>query len=61
MMLNWLGDRNREAQARAAARAVEAAVAAALADPRHHPADLGGTSTAAALGDAVAAAIHPPA
>ncbi len=61
MMLDWLGDRHRDLQAKAAARAIEAAVAAVLADPRHHTADLGGTSTTAALGDAVAAAIRPTA
>ena len=58
MMLDWLGERHGDAQAQAAARAVEAAVASTLADPRHHPADLGGNASTAAVGDAIAVAIR---
>jgi len=57
MMLDWLGDRREDAQARVAARAIEAAVSPTLADPRHHPADLGGQASTAAVGNAIASAL----
>ena len=57
MMLEWLGERKQDEQARAAAKAIEAAVEATLLDRRFHAADLGGGASTQAVGDAVAAQI----
>ena len=57
MMLEWLGERKQDEQARAAAKAIEAAVEATLLDRRFHAADLRGGASTQAVGDAVAAQI----
>jgi 3-isopropylmalate dehydrogenase len=57
MMLAWLGDRREDRQASAAAHAIQAAVEATLSDRRYHTADLGGTASTRAVGDAVASQI----
>jgi 3-isopropylmalate dehydrogenase len=57
MMLEWLGERAQDGQARTAAKAIESAVEATLRDRRFHTADLGGSAATMAVGDAVAARI----
>ena len=57
MMLEWLGERKQDDAARKAAQAIEAAVAATLADRRFHTADIGGSASTGAVGDAVASRI----
>jgi 3-isopropylmalate dehydrogenase len=54
MMLEWLGERARDGQARAAAKAIGSAVEVTLRDRRFHTADLGGGAATMAVGDAVA-------
>lgn len=54
MMLEWLGERARDGQARAAAEAIGSAVEVTLRDRRFHTADLGGGAATMAVGDAVA-------
>jgi 3-isopropylmalate dehydrogenase len=54
MMLDWLGDRRSDPEAKMAAKAIEAAVAKVLADPHYHTADLGGKASTTMVGDAVA-------
>ena len=57
MMLVWLGERNDDPVAISAAEAIDGAVGQVLRDPANHTADLGGTATTSAVGDAVAAAV----
>ncbi len=57
MMLDWLGERKQDGEARAAAKTIEGAVEATLQDRRFHTADLGGSTSTRAVGDAVAAQI----
>jgi len=57
LMLEWLGERKQDDAARKAAQAIEAAVAATLADRRFHTADIGGSASTGAVGDAVASRI----
>ena len=57
MMLEWLGERKQDDAARKAAEAIESAVAATLADRRFHTADLGGSASTRAVGDAVVSRI----
>ncbi|MFQ5830703.1 MAG: isocitrate/isopropylmalate dehydrogenase family protein [Candidatus Methylomirabilia bacterium] len=57
MMVDWLGERKQDPQARAAARAIEGAVEITLGDSRFHTPDVGGRATTKAVGDAVAAQI----
>ncbi|MBI4573698.1 MAG: isocitrate/isopropylmalate dehydrogenase family protein [candidate division NC10 bacterium] len=54
MMLDWLGQRKPDVQARTAVKAIEAAVEMTLRDRRFHTADLGGAAATGAVGDAVA-------
>jgi 3-isopropylmalate dehydrogenase len=54
MMLDWLGDRRSDPQAKMGARAIEAAMAKVLKDPHYHTVDLGGKASTAMVGDAVA-------
>jgi len=56
-MLEWLGDRRQDPEASAAARAIEAAVEATLRERQTHTADLGGTASTSAVGDAVSSKI----
>jgi 3-isopropylmalate dehydrogenase len=57
MMLDWLGDRKSDPEAKQAAKSVEAAVAKVLRNPDLHTADLGGKAFTADVGDAVAGEI----
>jgi 3-isopropylmalate dehydrogenase len=54
MMLDWLGERKSDAQAKMSAKAIEDAVAGVLTDLRFHTADLGGKAGTVEVGDAVA-------
>ncbi|HSB69133.1 MAG TPA: isocitrate/isopropylmalate dehydrogenase family protein [Candidatus Methylomirabilis sp.] len=58
MMLEWVGERQGDSQARQAARAIETAVEATLIDPRYHTADLGGRASTKLVGDAVVGKIR---
>lgn len=58
MMLEWLGERKQDAQAREAAWVIESAVEATLADRRYHTPDLGGEASTSVVGDAIAAAVR---
>jgi 3-isopropylmalate dehydrogenase len=57
LMLEWLGERDGDAATAAAARRIETAVAAVLRAGGTLTPDLGGRSTTAGVGDAVAAAL----
>jgi 3-isopropylmalate dehydrogenase len=57
MMLDWLGDRKSDPEAKKAGKSVEAAVAKVLRNPDRHTADLGGRAFTADVGDAVAGEI----
>lgn len=57
LVLEWLGRRDRDAEAETAARRIEAAVASVLRAGRALTPDLGGHATTAAVGNAVAAAL----
>jgi 3-isopropylmalate dehydrogenase len=61
MMLDWLGHKNENAEAREAGRALDAAVSRVLSEGRVRSADLGGSATTLAVAEAVAAALrdHP--
>jgi 3-isopropylmalate dehydrogenase len=61
MMLDWLGHKNENAEAREAGRALDAAVSRVLSEARVRSADLGGSATTLAVAEAVAAALrdHP--
>ena len=54
MMLDWLGDRKSDLQAKMAAKTIEAGVAKVLRDLQHHTADLSGKASTSMVGDAVA-------
>jgi 3-isopropylmalate dehydrogenase len=58
MMLEWLGERAGDGQARAAGRAIESAVEETLADKRFHTGDLGGKAFTLDVGNAVASRIR---
>ncbi len=58
MLLEWLAARHGRNDMAAAAGCMERAVNTILADPGQHTPDLGGTSSTAAFGDAVVAAIE---
>lgn len=58
MMLEWLADTKHDPQCARAAQAIERAVEQTVADRRYHTSDLGGSARTAAVGDAVARAIH---
>lgn len=57
MMFSHLGAAHSRADWSAAGRAMQRAVARALADPRHHTADIGGTATCSQLCEAVVDAV----
>ena len=57
MMLTWLGQKNKDAEALAAARTIEEAVGRALGSKASHPVDLGGKARTRDVGDAVASEI----
>jgi 3-isopropylmalate dehydrogenase len=59
MLLDWVGERRGDELARRAAGWLDAAVAAALADGSALTADLGGSASTVAAGDAVLAALEP--
>jgi len=54
MMLDWLGDRRSDPDAKKGAKAIETAMAKVLMNPRYHTADLGGNAPTTMVGDAVA-------
>ena len=54
MLLDWLGNRRKDAKLTQAAAAIERALDAAIADPATRTADLGGTRGTKAFGEAVA-------
>ena len=58
MMLEWLGERRSDNDARQAAEKIESAVARVLAEGRALPQDLGGKATCSEVGEAVAQAIR---
>ncbi len=57
MLFEWLATRRNEPKAREAARLINAAMEKVVAEAKHLTADLGGTASTAAMGDAVARAI----
>jgi 3-isopropylmalate dehydrogenase len=57
MMCRWLGLQHDDVAATRAADRIETAVARALADPRAHTRDLGGTASTRACADAVLATL----
>jgi 3-isopropylmalate dehydrogenase len=58
MMLDWLGHRNGNTEAREAGRAMDAAVTKVLSEGRVRSADLGGSATTLAVAEAVGAALR---
>lgn len=58
MMLEWLGDRHNDDRAKAAASDIERAVQAVLKEGRYRTADIGGNSSTAEVGEAVAATLR---
>jgi 3-isopropylmalate dehydrogenase len=54
MMLDWLGDRRLDSQAKTAAQAIDSAVARVLMDSQHHTVDMGGKASTEGVGNAVA-------
>jgi 3-isopropylmalate dehydrogenase len=57
MMCRWLGQQHEDPAATRAADRIESAVASAVADPRSHPADLGGTASTRETAEAVIKAL----
>ena len=55
MLLEWLGRKRNEPKAVEAARLIDAAVDKVIAEAQHLTADLGGTASTTAMGDAIAA------
>jgi len=53
MMLEWLGQQNKDADCMSAAKAIEEAVGSMLLNPQHHTTDLGGTAKTVDIGNAV--------
>lgn len=58
MMLDWLGDRKSDPQAKKASQAIDSAVAEVLMDPRNHTADIGGKASTERVGDAVTSEVR---
>src|SRR5499425_2054825 len=58
MLMGWLGRKHADAKASAAADVIAAAVDKVMAEARHLTRDLGGQSSTADMGDAVAAAVQ---
>ena len=58
MMLNWLGERHEDTDAITAAQLIDESITLVLQDEQNHPADLGGTSTTEATGDALVRALE---
>jgi 3-isopropylmalate dehydrogenase len=54
MMLDWLGEKKGDPQAKKGAKAIEKAVATVLEDTVNHTADIGGKASTERVGDAVA-------
>jgi 3-isopropylmalate dehydrogenase len=53
MMLDWLGGRRSDPEAKKGAKSIEAAVANVLMNSQYHTADLGGNASTKMVGDAV--------
>jgi len=60
MMLDWLGDKESDPEAKKAARAIEDAVERVLMNPKYHTIDLGGKASTDMVGDAVAKEVKSP-
>lgn len=58
MLLDWWADRSGDRDFGEAARAIERAVEAALADPKNHTGDLGGSATTSGCADAILGALE---
>ena len=54
MMLDWIGDRRSDLDAKKAAVTIEKGVDRVLMDPQYHTADMGGKAFTEKVGDAVA-------